>query len=59
MEQPKNWDDVDRTAKKARKSASIKKRRSKRHQDRQNLRNWVDDLNSGRKGQYDEYGDED
>ena len=58
MEQPRNWDDMDRAAKKARKSASVKKKRGKRHQDRQNLRNWVDDLNAGRKGHYDDYGDE-
>ena len=54
----KNWEDLDRAAKKAKKTASVKKKRGKRHQDRQDLRNWVDDFNSGRKGLYDDYGDE-
>ena len=58
MESKPSWDDYDRAAKKARKNAGNKKRRGKKSQDRQNLRDWANDYNYGRKGHYDDYGDE-
>jgi len=58
MDKQPSWDDYDRAAKKARKSAGNKKKRGRRHQDRQQLRDWVNDINSGRKGHYDDYSDE-
>lgn len=59
MENRPSWDDYDRAAKKARKNAANKKRRGKKSFDRQQLRDWVNDINSGRKGRYDDYSDED
>lgn len=59
MEGKPSWDDYDRAAKKARKNAGNKKRRGKKSFDRQQLRDWVNDINSGRKGRYDDYSDED
>jgi hypothetical protein len=59
MENRPSWDDYDRAAKKARKSAGNKKRRGKRHQDRQQLRDWVNDINYRRKEDYDDYRNED
>lgn len=58
MEPHYNWDDMDREARKARKKMQNRKKRGRRHEDRQNLRSWVDDINSGRKGRHDDYGDE-
>ena len=58
MESKPSWDDYDREAKKARKNAGNKKRRGKKSQDRQQLRDWANDFNYGRKGRYDDYSDE-
>ena len=58
MESKPSWDDYDREAKKARKNAGNKKRRGKKSQDRQNLRDWVNDHNYGLKEKYDDYSDE-
>jgi hypothetical protein len=59
MENRPSWDDYDRAAKKARKNAGNKKRRGKKSQDRQQLRDWVNDINYRRKEDYDDYRNED
>lgn len=59
MEGKPSWDDYDRSAKKARKNAGNKKRRGKKSFDRQQLRDWVNDINYRRKEDYDDYRNED
>jgi hypothetical protein len=61
MSRSNDWSEYDRdpSARKARKSVERKHKSSRRHDEKQHLKDYVDDLNLGRKDfEYDEYEDE-
>lgn len=58
MSRSNDWNENDRSAKKARKSADAKHKSSRRHDEKKHLNDYVNDLNSKRKDDiYDEYED--
>ena len=62
MSRSNNWSEYDRdpSARKARKSVDRKHKSARRHDEKQQLKDYVDDLNAGRKDfNYDEYEDND
>jgi hypothetical protein len=62
MSRSNDWSEYDRdpSARKARKSVERKHKSARRHDEKQQLKDYVDDLNAGRKDfNYDEYEDND
>ncbi len=62
MSRSNDWSEHDRdpSARKARKSVDRKHKSARRHDEKQQLKDYVDDLNAGRKDfNYDEYEDND
>jgi hypothetical protein len=62
MSRSNDWSEYDRdpSARKARRSVDRKHKSARRHDEKQQLKDYVDDLNAGRKDfNYDEYEDND
>jgi len=61
MSDNRDWNEYegDRTAKKARKSADKKHKSRRRHDEKENLKRFVDEYNAGKRDfDYDDYEDE-